>query len=471
MRIMSKVKSMELAKTINLLKAQFNPRHFFEELLEALLKKEVLNNVEFEAVQQQLLELLAKQVGRFNKDSSSSIKFEVAESLMDSIYYTLSIYFKSVEDLGCSGTLIKEKGIEALFNEGRVLISKKVDAAKRLLECVQQTKLTTANYAYNDTIDYGLPLFFKAYDQDFAAQDSPGSVDYFLSYTERQEIVADGVEHVEKYLSYLYLENVFCGYFDNEEIEEILYSYDKQYEHLLFNIFDSVLMNSLGNILLNNEEGRLILKEEEVKILQEQLESYTLEELEQVLKKAAMQLCEAFHIRETPLLIYINGAISKIGVELKQRLELKQIQHIFLPYRPKQAQTYFIDGERMSDEDFKKLTDKIRECSAAKDKVRLIKDYIHSMYDLVDVLEAGCLFEEEYLSVFEALTITEINLLVNGEPELWERKEELGPVHVETLKDTIQTLMNYQATKNEQAEDEKEWQHWLLIYLKHHLQK
>ena len=468
---MSKAKSMELEKTFNLLKAQFNPRHFFEELLEALLKKEVLNNSEFEVVQHQLLELLAKQVKRFNKDSSSSIKVEVAEALMDSIYYTLSIYFKSLEDLGCSADLIKDKGIEALFNEGKMLINEKVETAKKLLEGVQKTKLITVNYAYNDTIDYGLPLFFKAYDQDFAAQDSPGSIDYFLSYTERQEIVADGVEYLEKYLSYLYLENVFCSYFDNEEIEAILYSYDKDYEHLLFNIFDCVLMNSLGNILLNNKAGNLILKEGEVKLLQEQLEPYNLEELERILKMAVMQLCEAFHIEETSLLSYIYRAISKTSIELKQKLELQQVQHIFLPYRPKQAQTYYIDGEKMPNENFKELTDGIRQCSKVEDKVELIKEHIHSMYDLIDVLEAECLFEEEYLRVFEALTIMEINLLVNSESELWEKEEELGPVQVGSLKDTIRTLMEYQTIKDEQAEDKKEWQHWLLIYLRQHSQK
>ena len=405
---------MELEKTFNLLKTQFSPRHFFEELLEALLKREVLNNSEFEVVQHQLLELLAKQVKRFNKDSSSSIKVEVAEALMDSIYYTLSIYFKSLEDLGCSADLIKDKGIEALFNEGKMLINEKVETAKKLLEGVQKTKLITVNYAYNDTIDYGLPLFFKAYDQ---------------------------------------------------------YSYDKDYEHLLFNIFDCVLMNSLGNILLNNKVGNLLLKKEKVKLLQDQLEPYNSEELERTLKMAAMQLCEAFHIEETPLLSYIYRAISKTSIDLKQKLELQQVQHIFLPHCPKQAQTYYIDGEKMANENFKELTDEIRQCSKAKDKVKLIKEHIHSMYDLIDVLEAECLFEEEYLKVFEVLTIMEINLLVNSKSELWDKEEELGQVQVGSLEDTIQTLMEHQTIKDDQAEDKKEWQHWLVIYLRQHSQK
>ena len=93
------------------------------------------------------------------------------------------------------------------------------------------------------------------------------------------------------------------------------------------------------------------------------------------------------------------------------------------------------------------------------------------MYDLIDVLEAECLFEEEYLKVFEVLTIMEINLLVNSKSELWDKEEELGQVQVGSLEDTIQTLMEHQTIKDEQAEDKKEWQHWLLIYLRQHSQK
>ena len=75
-------------------KSELNPRHFFEELITAMVNRQMLSHVEFESIQQQLLELLEKQVKAFNKESSSSIKVEVAEALMESIYYTLSIYFK-----------------------------------------------------------------------------------------------------------------------------------------------------------------------------------------------------------------------------------------------------------------------------------------------------------------------------------------------------------------------------------------
>ena len=446
-------------------KSELNPRHFFEELITAMISRQMLSNAEFESIQQQLLELLEKQVKAFNKESSSSIKVEVAEALMESIYYTLSIYFKELEEIQHSGACIKEKGLASLFIEGKALIHKKVERAKLLLERVQQTKIVTANYAYNDTVDKGLGLFFVTYDKELKAQDTPGSIDYFLSYTERQEIIADGIEYLEKYLGYLYLENIFCSYFDNEEIEVLLYSYDEQYEHLLFNIFDCVLINSLGNILLGNEEGKLLLSKEEVETLQLVLERYTIEELTEQLKEAAVKLYKLLDIEEYSLISYINLAITKIAVELKYKLELKQPQYVFIAHQSKKVVTYYIDGERMTNSDFKELTDEIRECSTIGDKVKLIKNLIHSMYDLVDVLKADCLFTEEYLTFFSTLTLEEINLLINYELGIQENTLNT-PIALENLKEKVNLLLTQLETKEQQIGEEETWQSWLLVYLK-----
>ena len=330
---------------------------------------------------------------------------------------------------------------------------------------MQQTKIVTANYAYNDTVDKGLGLFFVTYDKEFMAQDTPGSIDYFLSYAERQEIIADGIEYLEKYLGYLYLENIFCSCFDNEEIEVLLYSYDEQYEHLLFNIFDCVLINSLGNILLGNEEGKLLLSKEEVETLQLILERYTIEELTEHLKEAAVKLYKLLDIEEYSLISYINLAITKIAVELKYKLELKQPQYVFIAHQSKKVVTYYIDGERMTNSDFKELTDEIRECSTIGDKVKLIKNLIHSMYDLVDVLKADCLFTKEYLTFFNTLTLEEINLLINYELGIQENTLNT-PITLENLIEKVNLLLTQLETKEQQTGEEETWQSWLLVYLK-----
>lgn len=65
----------------------------------------------------------------------------------------------------------------------------------------------------------------------------------------------------------------------------------------------------------------------------------------------------------------------------------------------------------MINSEFKKLSEEIRECSLVEDKIALIKNNIKSLEDLVDMLNADCLFEDEYIMYFKSLSKIEIMLL------------------------------------------------------------
>ncbi len=65
----------------------------------------------------------------------------------------------------------------------------------------------------------------------------------------------------------------------------------------------------------------------------------------------------------------------------------------------------------MANSKFKKLTEEIRECSLVEDKILLIKNNIKSLEDLVDMLNADCLFGDEYITLFKSLSKMEIVLL------------------------------------------------------------
>ncbi len=65
----------------------------------------------------------------------------------------------------------------------------------------------------------------------------------------------------------------------------------------------------------------------------------------------------------------------------------------------------------MANSKFKKLTEEIRECSLVEDKILLIKNNIKSLEDLMDMLNADCLFGDEYITLFKSLSKMEIVLL------------------------------------------------------------
>ncbi len=428
-----------LVKNNSILKENLDQAHFFEALLETLTKADVINMMEFQKIQGELLALLSEEVGHFNHGESSSVKVELAESIMASIYYTLSIYFKELEPLDTSKEHLTKIGIKGIFEAGKKRIEERVLAANELLQLIMSQKLNTANYAYNDTVSHGLTLFFKEYDSNFAAQETPGSIDYFLFFTETQ---ATGIEYMEIYLMHLYLENTFCLKFNPLQVELLLSDYDKDYEHLLINIFEIVLLNALALAILDKDIVHLELYKEEVQDLQEKLQGLTKAQLQEKLQLAAKKCLKVLGIEDSEVIDYVHKATDKLVELVKVKLEISKIDKVFIPVNEdRKAIIHYADDEPMNQEAFKALWEEIRSCEAVGDKVKLMREQIHCLTDLMDLLEAECFYEEEFIAVFEALEPLEIALLVKAHPML-EIKESL-------MSESF----------------EKEWHDWLSKYL------
>lgn len=165
----------------NIQKSQLNQGNFFEDLLNNLFNNKIADENDIYNIQNEIIQLLCDKVYRFTKGESSSVREEVAQSLLESIYYILSEYFKSIGNLDNSIKIIKEKKLKVLYDEGKIIIDSKINEAKKLLEIIKKNKINVLNNAYNDTIDDGIDLFFREYDKDFGCCESPGDIDYPLN--------------------------------------------------------------------------------------------------------------------------------------------------------------------------------------------------------------------------------------------------------------------------------------------------
>ncbi|MFU8794091.1 MAG: DUF6179 domain-containing protein, partial [Dethiobacteria bacterium] len=123
--------NLEKYHTIN--RSDLNDEFFFQSLLEAAFKHNLLADAETENLQSQCLELLALKVEQYNRGYSSSIRVEVAESIMQSNLYTLGLYLKSIPGSGEMITELKTVSISDIYTKGRRLISAKLHSAKHLL--------------------------------------------------------------------------------------------------------------------------------------------------------------------------------------------------------------------------------------------------------------------------------------------------------------------------------------------------
>lgn len=351
----------KLVRQTRIKRESLSEEYYFQSVLQEAHSSKLLTDSELEAVQLQSIRLLAERTELYTGGESSSVKIEAAQSILQSAFYTMGIYLKSLPDPDASVGELRRRPLPELFRHGRQLTERKMDDAKGLLRLVREGGLETDHRAYNDTIRTGLESFFSAYDPEFAAHETPGMVDYPLS-CDKTELT--GIEYICNYLQKLYLENTFCGKFGSNDIEGALRGYDMHYQDLLVNIFDIVLANALGRVLLSKNPLGLNIEPEDRRQLREKLEDLPKDRLDAVLEDASSQLCAQLEISDELLREYVSASAIHLSARLKNALENRCLESIFVGIRQKRGQksVQFVDGKELDGELFRRFVDEIREC-------------------------------------------------------------------------------------------------------------
>ncbi|MET7040592.1 DUF6179 domain-containing protein [Clostridium botulinum] len=389
---------------------KFSEESFLKDVLVTCYEKKLLDDNTLARIYYERIELLKVKLKYYTKDESSSIMEEVAESILQCIDYTIGIYLKNFENIELITEELKHTSLSDMLKMGQDLIKNKKLECKKLFKEIKANKLKVDNYSYNDTIDDGISPFFKEYDDFFAAHETLGSIDYQL-YIDNMNFI--GIEYMYNYLYNLSLENEFCNKFDISQINILLKGYDKKCELLLINIFELVLINSLGLTICNKDLSSLNINNLDREIIKNKLEELSIEELKEELIKDAGICLEILEIKNTELMTYIKKGILNIALLINERIKLNKLETVFISFNEEECNEIveYIDGKKMANSKFKKLTEEIRECSLVEDKILLIKNNIKSLEDLVDMLNADCLFGDEYIAFFKTLSKMEIVLL------------------------------------------------------------
>ena len=397
-----------------------------------------LGQTEREDLQVQCLELLSMKIQQYTRGESSSIKVEKAQSIMQSILYTIEMSINKAPEENAL-LVMESRPLSQLYDEGLKIIENKLSGARILLEKARLIRVITDNVAYNDTLDQGLESFFTDYDMDFSAHETSASIDYPIS---RDNFDLTGVEYIYNYLQCLVMENEFCSNFSKKEISRLLSGLHQNSCDLLINIFNLVLTNLTGRILAGKDTSCLELCPVDLQYLQQNLESLDRIELGELLNGAAVRLCSDYKVSEA-LKQHMYNAIINILPQLANSLKIKRLEQVFIiPRRHDKSSTVeYSQHSSMADEHFRAVTEEIRSCRFTEDKIGIIKKEAHSIGDFMDILEAGCLFEEEFSHLFSSLGNLELAVLSTQLPDLGDD-------------------LNYQFSQGE-----KEWKMHLLRYL------
>ena len=408
------MQSIEKHSKIN--KQLLNNEFYFQSLLQEAHNQGELSDLEIESMQMQIIKLLANSTETYNKGLCSSVKVEVAQTIMKSNLYTIGLCLKSFPEPDSALDAVKSQPLSDLYSLGRSMINTKLNVARYFYHLVCKTKIQTINASYNDTIGgEGIKGFFKDYHADYEAHETSGSIDYQLMHP-----ITDlaGVEYIIQYLQNWHLENLFCSKFEPAILHKVMCGYHESYADLLVNIFGQALQNTLGCAMLHKEILDLNLEASDIRKIKNDLKSETKESILEILQQNAATIIKTLGITNTSLKSYIWASLPEFASNIHFAIKNDTLQKVFVP-RVNLASNEIIQysmGTKTDDESYRKIVNEVRSCRYSDDKIQIIKEQFKTLSDIEDILLDCELEESEAFIIFNMLGDVEIGVLVKRHP-------------------------------------------------------
>lgn len=428
--------SIEKKSKINKLK--LSGEHYFETLIEQASLCGILSESEFEKIQLNCLSLLAKQAEKYNGGDSSSMQIEKAQDLLASIVYTIGLNLKTYENPDDAVSALKETSMETLFANGKKQIEKMVTTTKLIQSNIANHLVNTQNVFYRSTVIDGLNGFFKLYYPEFGAHKIHITADY-PTYNGVSNLT--GIEFIRKYVENIYYENLFCSYFPEDNIHHLLCGLDENYQELIINIYEPILTAALGCMLVGKDIYKLELSVSDVSELKNIFGNKTKDEIEHILTSTLEKIKQEISISDG-LSLYLSVSLPKIAGAIKNAEETQTIENVFIiPAYPENKNIIeFLYGEKMDNELYRQVIEKIMQSKSIDDKIQIIKENIHSLADLEDVMLDAELSDLEITEILKILTPAEFTALLKKYP--YNNDLEMGDLR-ESEKQLCSCLKNF----------------------------
>lgn len=388
---------------------------------------------------EELLPIVAELVRKYTSNESTSVTYEVARGLMQSVIYCIEeVYLTKDENrIGYSDDSVLSdstqdvrneifldfavrltdsvKGIttaKETFQKGLEYIKLKFEKTRKLFDNLASSFYSYSNRCYYDTIIKGMPAFFERYNPLFSSYDHILTLDYPLLVPVQGMC---GIDLILEYLQRVYLEQEFLKIFPNEKVVSLLNRYNDDYEELIINLCEPVLQYAIACQVVGRDIKSLELYEEDVREFQRYLHCRkNHEELENALTKEVNELLEKFFQGDTLLGRYLISSLPDYVAVLESCNGNDRLRRILPPVVPERNSDtiHYEMGRQMIDEDLRLLIERIEGCHFISEKLELIRENITNLDDYKELLNE-CFYEADYKEVFALLTEQEYEVLRN----------------------------------------------------------
>lgn len=391
-----------------------NSNQYTVSLLKEAFRTGLIDKGTIDNIQAQIMFILKDLIMRYTKGESTSVTVETAEKILNSIYYSIDAYTESLHNPEDGIALLKTKKMKEIYEKGFELIKSCVSETKMLYERILKNKLNVPLEEYNLTIDEAFPDFFRKYGMVFDAHDTMASIDYPLVF---DDMNIRGIFYIKHYLENLETETEFCKLYTKEDIIKVLANYGRiysiDYRTSLINLFEILINNSIFSVMSGNNGDTLTISKPQYDFLNSKLSSSSPNEINSLFDEATEKIIKGCCIKQPKLIDYIRKYKAILLVRVLSAVENGSLHNLILTDEEKlqNSDIIFEEGNRMDDDSFCIVVDKIMECESTEEKINIITSSISSSEDFIDVLKGDCLFGDEFSAAFSTLSDMELSLL------------------------------------------------------------
>jgi hypothetical protein len=409
---------IELAITINQVpihRANLNKYRFTVSLLHEGFRVGLMDEPVMNRIQIEIAAILKSLIMRYTKGESSSVRIETAEMLMNSIYYAIDAYTSSFNDPEKAIACLKTESIVKIYEKGLRLVIFCVTDTKMLYREIKQKKLDVPLEVYNTSIDKALPGFFTDYSAVFNAQDTTCSLDYPLMFDDMNR---QGVYYMRNYLENLAIETAFCRLFEKEDIIKVLANYGRiyriNYQKAPINIFEILINNAFFAVLSGNHGSRMDISLSQADVVRSRFSNRELSEIELLADEAFEKVIDDLRISQPKMLNYLRRYKLLFYPRLFNAIENNSLLNLIITSideKPEARGITFQTGIKMDDNSFSMLIQSIMVKPNIAEKIELIISNVQSVADFIDLLQADCLYGNEFFQLFSAIGDMELAVL------------------------------------------------------------
>lgn len=410
----------EIAKHSSIKWEALDPNQYTLTLMKEAYRTGLIDKQAIYGIQEQVMLVLRELILRYTKGESASVKTETAEGLLHSIYYCMDAYLKSFDTPEAGIELLKPSSIREVYGKGVEAVTAVFVEAEEFCRGLVKNRLEVPLEVYKTSVTEALPEFFRSYSVVLGAHDTTCSLDYPLIF---DDMNVKGVFYIRNYLETLNTETEFCKLFSKADTDKLLAVYGRtcrvDYREAPVNLFEILLNNSIFSAMSGSSAANLKITRSQFEVIRERITGLDYEQTSGIVHAAAHKLIFDLNICRAELIKYIYRYSRDFVLRVLNAAGNDNLSNIIMITAEEKVSNKgkaFIETERLPDAGFRHLIRRIKDCSTAEDKVRVIMSEVHSLEDYLDILNADCLFGDEYGVLFAALGDMELAVLAKALP-------------------------------------------------------